>query len=342
MDKQIKGGNKEILSNIESDVSGLVKLRNDYINNPSIGYLNINSLSEKIIYLREICLKTSIDILCVDEAKLDSSYPNAQFHIDGYQFPPFRKDRNNYGGGKMVYIRDGIIAKRLENLEGKHSETICLELTVSKKKSCLTFAYRPPDNKAIFFNELTTSLSQITNLYDYFVIMGDLNIDTFDKTKDTACYLSDLCDTFSLKNIITGKTCFKKTTGPSIDILLTNRPRSFLKTGIFETGLNDHHKLILSFFRLYFSWIPPKTIQYRKYKTFKESSFLYELDQELLKGDMYKNNRDMFSTFTETFRRVLDKHAPLKTKRVRENQSPFRAKELGKAVMNKSKTRNKY
>ena len=95
MDKQIKVADKENLSNIESDVSGLVKLRKDHINNPSIGYLNINILSEKIIYLREICLKTSIDILCVDETKLDSSYPNAQFHIDGYQFPSFRKDRNN-------------------------------------------------------------------------------------------------------------------------------------------------------------------------------------------------------------------------------------------------------
>ena len=82
MDKQIKGDDKENLSYIESDVSGLVKLRKDYMKNPSIGYLNINSLSDKIIYLREICLKTSIDILCVDETKLDSSYPNAQFHID--------------------------------------------------------------------------------------------------------------------------------------------------------------------------------------------------------------------------------------------------------------------
>ena len=50
----------------------------------------------------------------------------------------------------------------------------------------------------------------------------------------------------------------------------------------------------------------------------------------------------MFSTFTETFRRVLDKHAPLKTKRVRANRSPFMTKELSKAVMSKSKTRNKY
>ena len=78
--------------------------------------------------------------------------------------------------------------------------------------------------------------------------MGDLNIDTSVKTKYTLFYLSDLCSTFSLKNIVTGKTCFKKTTSTSIDILLTNRPRSFLKTGIFETGLSDHHKLILSIF----------------------------------------------------------------------------------------------
>ena len=32
--------------------------------------------------------------------------------------------------------------------------------------------------------------------------MGDLNIDTSGKTKDTSCYLSHLRDTFSLKNII--------------------------------------------------------------------------------------------------------------------------------------------
>ena len=47
LDKQIKGDDKENLSNIESDVSGLTKLRKDYINNPRIGYLNTNRLSEK-------------------------------------------------------------------------------------------------------------------------------------------------------------------------------------------------------------------------------------------------------------------------------------------------------
>ena len=63
--------------------------------------------------------------------------------------------------------------------------------------------------------------------------MRDLNIDRADKTKDTCNYLSDLCNTLSLTNIINGKTCFKAQKGKSIDVLLTNRPRSFRKTSTF-------------------------------------------------------------------------------------------------------------
>ena len=59
----------------------LIKLRKENPNNANIAYLNINTLTEKIISLPEICRKSSIDILCVDEIKLDASYLNAQFHI---------------------------------------------------------------------------------------------------------------------------------------------------------------------------------------------------------------------------------------------------------------------
>ena len=55
--------------------------------------------------------KAPIDILCIDETKLDSSFPDAQFKIGGYQFPPFRKDRNTKGGGKLVFIRHGLLVK---------------------------------------------------------------------------------------------------------------------------------------------------------------------------------------------------------------------------------------
>lgn len=92
-----------MLRNIESDISALIKLRN--------------------------------------ETKPDSSCPNAQFHINEYQFPPPRKDRNKNERSKLVYIKDGIKAKRLEKTsEGKHSNNICLEVTISKKNWYLIFA----------------------------------------------------------------------------------------------------------------------------------------------------------------------------------------------------------
>ena len=144
-----------------------------------IGYLNINYFENKLINFREICHQAPTDIICVDETKLDSSYPDSQFRISGYQFPPFRRDRNKYGGGKIVYVREGFIAKRLVNLEGNTSETICIEVTISKKKWCIIFVYRPShsNNKKVC-SKLITSLNQAANKYDNIIIMGGLNIDT--------------------------------------------------------------------------------------------------------------------------------------------------------------------
>ena len=112
--------------------------------------------------------------------------------------------------------------------------------------------------------------------------------------------------------------------------------------GIFETGFSDHCKLIFSVFRFYFIRIPPKIIEYRNYQNFNETVFFHDHDQELLKGEMYKINNKMYSTFTMGFRLVLDKLAPLKVKKIQGNQGPFMTKELWKAIINKSKIRNKY
>ena len=89
-----------------------------------IAYPNINSLREKVISLREILKKTKIDVLRIDKAKLDSSFPNHQFKTEGYQFPPLRRDRNSKGGGKMIFVREGFIAKQMKIFETKNAETI--------------------------------------------------------------------------------------------------------------------------------------------------------------------------------------------------------------------------
>ena len=109
----------------------------------------------------------------------------------------------------MVFIREGLITKRLENLETNLSEKICLELTVSNKKWFILFTYRPPqeNNKYVFFNESNETLSKAVNSYENITVIGDLNIDVSDPDKDRNNYLSDFVDTFSLSNLINRKIC---------------------------------------------------------------------------------------------------------------------------------------
>ena len=72
--------------------------------------------------------------------------------------------------------------------------------------------------------------------------MGDFNIDfknngaEFDK-------LSEMCDSFILKNLIKSETCYTKNHKSLIDLFFTNKPLSFQETHVTETGLSDYHKL---------------------------------------------------------------------------------------------------
>ena len=58
-------------------------------------------------------MQKHILVLCIDETRLDESFPDAQFHMKGYQYPAFRKDRDKNGGEKIVYVKEGLIAKRI-------------------------------------------------------------------------------------------------------------------------------------------------------------------------------------------------------------------------------------
>ena len=93
-----------------------------------IGSLNINSIRN-----------SPREILCTDKTKLDSSFPNAQVHLPDYQLPPFRRDQISSGGGKIVYICNGIIAKTLTVYETQNTESISAEITIKKKKWRILF-----------------------------------------------------------------------------------------------------------------------------------------------------------------------------------------------------------
>ena len=87
----------------------------------------------------------------------------------------------------------------------KNTDTICLELTIFKKKCCILFAYRPPNtDKEEFFDEISVSLNKILGKYNNIILPGDLNIDELRPCSDSSkTHLSAyMKDTFSLTNLI--------------------------------------------------------------------------------------------------------------------------------------------
>ena len=153
------------------------------------------------------------------------------------------------------------------------------------------FVYRPPNNqnKNNFIIKITKTLNKIALKYDHFVLAGDINLDSQPSSIDFKNTLSDLYDIFNFTNLVKTKTCFKSVNGSSVDVMLTNRPGKFQNTSTITTGLSDFHQLIVTLFHSTYQKLPPQKTYYRNYKNFHEKFFLYELDQNLLSGNIYED-----------------------------------------------------
>ena len=68
--------------------------------------------------------------------------------------------------------------------------------------------------------------------YENIILLGDVNVEVKEKN------ISDFMGTLDLKSSVKQKTFFKNPDNPScIDLILTNSPRSFQGSSVFERGL---------------------------------------------------------------------------------------------------------
>ena len=69
------------------DLQKLEPFKKQHSNYPFLAYLNINSLRNKIVDLKQVLTKVDLEILAILETKLNESFPNSQFRVDGYFSP---------------------------------------------------------------------------------------------------------------------------------------------------------------------------------------------------------------------------------------------------------------
>ena len=135
-------------------------MASNYQNKLKISQWNANGLRNKISELKEFFYHNNIDIMIVNETKLNSK---CRCSVSGYTC--YRKDRDSAGGGVLIYIKNKIPASEV-NFNLKNIEAI----GVLVNELLVVSAYLPPNKKL-----LNKELDAIFKAGKQVVLMGDLN-----------------------------------------------------------------------------------------------------------------------------------------------------------------------
>ena len=146
-----------------------------------------------------------------------------QFLLPGYK-KPYRKDRNCHGGGIIVYIREDIPSRKLEQLKLEDDiEGIFFEINLRKSKWMVLATYRPPSSSIPqYLNSIGNAIDFYSKCYQNIVLLGDFNI------TETEVEMNTFLEDYDLSNLVHFPTCFKNVENPrEIDLILTNKVSNF-------------------------------------------------------------------------------------------------------------------
>ena len=112
------------------------------------------------------------------------------------------------------------------------------------------------------------------------------------------------------------------------DVLLTNTPELFKRCGTFNPDLSDHHMIYGEMIEKVRK-LRPKKITFRQTK----NTNFELLNQELLNAPWHVGDKfsSVYDYWSGLFENVVNLHAPLKSKRVREKDIPYMTQEWKKA-----------
>ena len=288
---------------------------------------HLNSLRTKLVDFLCEQIKGSIDVFMISESKLDDSFPDGQFLIDGFHMP-FRFDHNKNGGGILLYVRKDIPAQILSH-DFPSAESFFVEIILHKKKWFINCSYNPNKNNIKNHLEIISkALDAFSTKYENIILLGDFNVCVDDET------MGNFCNSYNLNSLIKQRTCFKNPKNPScIDLILTNKLRSFKRTCVIERGLSDFHRMTVFVLKTPFRKLLPKVVTYRDFKKFENERFIDSLKLTLCSQVIdYTKNPQYELCWNE-----LEHHAPRTKRYIRGINKPFMTKALSRSIMGRTR-----
>ena len=290
----------EDASNVfHSDAQQVLKgIRKSNVNKLVFGQLNINSLRNKFAMLSEL-IKGFVDVFMISETKLDDSFPEGQFFIDGFH-TPFRYDRNGNGGSILLYVREDIPAKVI-HFDCSTSESVFVEINLLREKWLINCSY------SSHLNVITKALGTYYGKYENVVFLGDFNAGIEETT------MKSFFKSYNLTNLIKQPNCFKTPEKlRCVDLILASRPKSFQSTCVIDTGLSDFHRMTVSVLKRHFRKLPPRLISYKDFSSYRNANFINSLTEVIFEVENTESFVKDPDCFHKVCNEVLNQHAPRK------------------------------
>ena len=277
----------------------------------------------------------------MNETKVNDSFADNDLEIEDYTIN--RKDRNIHGGGVAIYLHKSIQYTLRQDLNGFDLESIAVELRLPHVRPIVIVTLYRPEGPVEVFNKIEAMVSKITEEKKEFILMGDLNCNLMEDNSKTK-HLVQIYDTYGMTQIIKDPTRTTSDTQTLIDHIVTNRPKNIAEGGVIPCGISDHDLIyIIRSARIPKIKKEPKVLTVRTHKNLSEASLLDDLHNlpiELIL-ESSSNPDTLWLTWKSFFTNIINKHAPVKTIRVRGNSLPYVTAEVKHMMRTRDKLRGK-
>lgn len=266
--------------------------------------------------------RLSPDLIAINETWLRAGQEARAPAVPGYRLRNAARPvhvRGGRGGGVAFYVKNDLRV-RFHKSPDNGIEQLWLSLRLNGHSIIVGTAYRPPwQNIDMFLDALTDSVTYFSH-NDYVVLMGDFNINILERASSNCERLVQFLQCMNLQQVVTEPTHFSVDTETLIDLVCTNaRVRDVKVDNI--TGSLGHAMIVTEIFFKKIK-INPKIIMYRPIKNINLTLFnsdLNSLDWESLFTCATVD--DMVSDFNTMLISLFDRHAPVKTIKLREEHT---------------------
>lgn len=285
---------------------------------------NIRGLVSNFEALKDEVLSSRPSILTVCETFLSSEVPDEAIKIPSYSL--LRKDRSTHGGGLVLYYEENLNLLRLTHLEKYDCESIWFRVETGEHDIIGCSAYWPPNAEEDLTLHIQEGLDSLTARWNSIIyVTGDFNAHHTSfpwshHTNRAGRGLFDLLQENDLSQIVNEPTRITANTRSCLDVVLTNLPQEMIFNCVYPCiGTSDHGVVSVTISNVFLDQSStlhnPHTDSLSPDLFFNCRSVNWQyLNDHFMATDWYdilgnSNIETMWSTFKETYKAILNRHA---------------------------------